>query len=381
MDQNNQDAAEQQNQTAGNDQVETSAETGAAAEPSGKVNPNIKLDMGGMPHHRHIGAEEAAAAVEKAKQEPPLNLEGVKFTAQDLFVLMKGMDTDQFICNSHTLDFDEISENLKRGDWWKDVVAKYEPLGLVDADGWPTKAFFRALSPMTHPNICVSKVEEPDDPQDDPRQVEVYLYQGIATAVRRVNSNNLADDSEFELIPFPNFSDGTNGDEWESKFRELFGIAQSFKYADIDDTAVFAEEGGDSYVGALLASDVDFLRVFSKKHGVSLEGLEKVAKVLSNDDADVVAIITRDYTNCTFAEESGYTIAKPERGAIRDKITTLVCEAGFESVSERNRQKDMPSDYWRDPELAAKAQFERVSFIKEGSLFDRLCTVDPYPED
>ncbi|MGI6218133.1 MAG: hypothetical protein ACOYIK_11050 [Coriobacteriales bacterium] len=293
----------------------------------------------------------------------------VRFTAQDLFILLKGMDTDQFICNSKTMDFDEIGQNLLCGNWRREMIEKYEPLDLVDEKGEPTKELSRALYPISKPNICISDVPDGDTRKE--RSAAIYLADGVATAV-------LSHEDGFELVPFGNF---VSKDTWDENLQRVFGFLGDFNYSNVEGATVFKSDDGNAHIRALIEGDEATIDKFAEDHDLDKQALEDVARVLSGDDVTVVTLATRDYTDCTFVDHLGFTIASPQTGSVRERATTLVCQVGFESTVERNRRSDMPADYWRHSDLANQAIFYRAGFIPAGKLFDTLVTVDVYPED
>ena len=110
-----------------------------------------------------------------------------RFTSEDLFALMGGLDAEWMICPLTMTGPDDPDLGKKRDTWRRDVVRRYKKDGLVDDAGNPCDALRRALEPLSGPSLVVADAVGPDDPEGhDERKHAVYvLPDGRATLVRR----------------------------------------------------------------------------------------------------------------------------------------------------------------------------------------------------
>ncbi len=88
-----------------------------------------------------------------APAETPLS--EVRFTREDLFVLMGGSDTGMFAADDDTIDFGKL-EREGMGAWRRDMATRLSPTGLVDAEGVPSDELAGALYPLNKPGIAVN---------------------------------------------------------------------------------------------------------------------------------------------------------------------------------------------------------------------------------
>ena len=85
-----------------------------------------------------------------APAETPLS--EVRFTREDLFVLLGGSDTGMLANGEYTIDFDQI-ERHGADPWRRDMAERLSPTGLVDAEGSPSDELASALYPLNKPGI------------------------------------------------------------------------------------------------------------------------------------------------------------------------------------------------------------------------------------
>ncbi|EEA91133.1 hypothetical protein [Collinsella stercoris] len=106
----------------------------------------------------------------------------VRFTSEDLFVLLGGADAGQFAVDEYTVDFDRLDRE-GMGVWRRAMAARLAPTGLVDSAGEPCDALAEALYPLNKPGVTV----EDGSPrmsagERDGRTVSAAFYEGRATA-------------------------------------------------------------------------------------------------------------------------------------------------------------------------------------------------------
>ena len=132
-----------------------------------------------------------------APAEIPLS--EVRFTREDLFVLLGGCDTGMFANGEYTIDFDQI-ERHGTDPWRRDMAARLSPTGLVDAEGIPSDELAEALYPLNKPGISVNDAPMPQAPGDrDRRTVSMVVFDGHASAIKSVGTRR----GGFNMVPLP----------------------------------------------------------------------------------------------------------------------------------------------------------------------------------
>lgn len=146
-----------------------------------------------------------------APAETPLS--EVRFTREDLFVLLGGCDTGMFANGEYAIDFDQI-ERHGTDPWRRDMAARLSPTGLVDAEGIPSDELAEALYPLNKPGVVVDDGATPQSARErDERTVSAVLFEGSASAIRRLPGRRAG------------FSVASLGPEayWDVAFRGLVG--------------------------------------------------------------------------------------------------------------------------------------------------------------
>ena len=146
-----------------------------------------------------------------APAETPLS--EVRFTREDLFVLLGGCDTGMFANGEHTIDFDWL-ERRGTDPWRRDMAERLSPTGLVDAEGVPSDELAEALYPLNKPGMVVDDGGTPQSARErDERTVSAVLFEGSASAIRRLPGRRAG----FSVVPL-----GPEAD-WDVSFRGLVG--------------------------------------------------------------------------------------------------------------------------------------------------------------
>ena len=146
-----------------------------------------------------------------AAAETPLS--EVRFTREDLFVLLGGCDTSMLANGEYTIDFDWL-ERHGTDPWRRDMAARLSPTGLVDAEGTPSDELAEALYPLNKPGMVVDDGGTPQSARErDERTVSAVLFEGSASAIRRLPGRRAG----FSVVPL-----GAEAD-WDVSFRGLVG--------------------------------------------------------------------------------------------------------------------------------------------------------------
>lgn len=149
-----------------------------------------------------------------APAETPLT--EVRFTREDLFVLMGGSDTGMFAADDDTIDFGKL-EREGMGAWRRDMATRLSPTGLVDTEGSPSDELAAALYPLNKPGIAVNDGPRPQRRGErDRRTVSAVFYDGAATAIRALSGRRAG----FGLVPLPSERD------WDAVYRSLVSCPQ-----------------------------------------------------------------------------------------------------------------------------------------------------------
>ena len=126
-----------------------------------------------------------------APAEMPLS--EVRFTREDLFVLMGGSDTGMFAADDDTIDFGRL-EREGMDAWRRDMAARLSPTGLVDAEGAPSDELAEALYPPEQAGYRRQRRAPPPAPRREGAQDRVgrvlrrvrHRHQGAAGQKGRV---------------------------------------------------------------------------------------------------------------------------------------------------------------------------------------------------
>ena len=119
-----------------------------------------------------------------APAETPLS--EVRFTREDLFVLLGGFDTGMFANGPYSTDLRSIE--LHGADpWRRDMAARLSSTGLVDAEGTPSDELVEALYPLNKPGVAIDDGASPQSARKrDSRTTSAVFYMESGTAIRRL---------------------------------------------------------------------------------------------------------------------------------------------------------------------------------------------------
>ena len=301
-----------------------------------------------------------------------LPLEKVRFTSEDLFILLGGTDAAQFACSNRTMDFRGLDGGDAAARWRRDLVARFSGSGLVDESGAPCDELAAALAPLAKPGVVVADDEDPAD-GPDPRQAVAVRWGDCASGIVRAGGQ----DGGWNVVPFG------SRERWHESFLRLFGV-DDFAYSPFDVHVSFEDDPRHSYAEALLSGDERALSRWSAAHGISPEPLVSVARAFAAGPAHAPRpkeFVVCDYTGVRFSEAAGFTVSVPRPGGTyKMKHAQLLPSVGMQFAAVRAPRLDDPADWWRLPSGSRRGvEFGRIDFIHEGSAFDAVCDVPDHP--
>ena len=286
-----------------------------------------------------------------APAETPLS--EVRFTREDLFVLLGGCDTGMFANGEYTIDFDQI-ERHGTDPWRRDMAARLSPTGLVDAEGTPSDELAEALYPLNKPGVVVDDGATPQSARErDERTVSAVIFEGSASAIRRLPGRRAG------------FSVASLGPEadWDAAFRGLVGCPP---LASPWEGQVVVTPPDPEVGSALRRGDELYLRGLCAGCDGDAEALCAFAGKLSSDSSvarRARTFIVANYRGCTFEESLGFIIPQTNSSSYWAKNTSAFFVEGV-LLSEMR--------VLRDPESDEITEYGAIYFNGDGTLLDAL---------
>ena len=286
-----------------------------------------------------------------APAETPLTQ--VRFTREDLFVLLGGSDTGMLANGEYTIDFDQI-ERHGTDPWRRDMAERLSPTGLVDAEGTPSDELAAALYPLNKPGFVVEDGSFPQSARErDERTVSAVLFEGSASAIRRLPGRRAG----FSVVPL-----GGEG-VWDVSFRGLVGCAPLASRW--EGQVVLTPP--DSEVGAAIRrGDEAFLRGLCAKCGGDEEALCSFAASLSSNPAvsrGMRTFVVADYRGCTFEDSLGFVIPQANSSSYWAKSVRVFPSEGVVLNAMKVPSGPGPDDI---------VEYGAIYFNGDGTLLDAL---------
>ena len=230
-----------------------------------------------------------------APAETPLS--EVRFTREDLFVLLGGCDTGMFANGSRTIDFNQI-ERRGTDPWRRDMAERLSPTGLVDAEGAPSDELAAALFPLNKPGVAIDDGGSPQSARErDSRTISAVFYMESGTAIRRLPGRRPG----FAIVPL-----GAEGG-WDASFRGIIccpPLEPSWK-----GPTVYGPE--DRALGeAMLRGDEARLRAYCR-YGGNVDALCEFSAALASNSGMLRSMwefIVADYRGSKFDTSLGFSI-------------------------------------------------------------------------
>lgn len=286
----------------------------------------------------------------------------VRFTSEDLFVLLGGADAGQFAVDEYAVDFDRLDRE-GMGAWRRAMAARLAPTGLVDSAGEPCDALAEALYPLNKPGVTVEDGNPRTSARErDGRTVSAAFYEGRATALRREPGRR----GGFTVHPL--------GDPagWDERFRELTGIPPVAPAA-IPERIIFKVDLG--VADAIKGNDVLYLRSFCARHGSDGRALLGFAERLSSDRSlrrCTRLFVSADLRGSVFNDSLGFTIPTPTGEQWRTKCSFVFPSEGAFLTDARSV---------KSPGEKEMFEFGFIDFVSGGTLLDYMFDFYDYPEE
>ena len=302
-----------------------------------------------------------------------LELAKTRFSSSDLFALLGGLDTGMLACPLQTTPFDEeAGYPLER--WRRQMINRFEPLGIVDGAGVPCDELAWALEPLNKPGIVVTdgdKLADPADPDASARSFAVVRTGERASAIVRAGGFR----GGWLVMPFG------QRDTWDAAFHDLLGLKKPFVPARVDCAATCAPDVLLRTNEAFMSGSPDLAAACAQATGLDRTALVDAAAAFAGPrPPHRVRLCTIDYTGCAFMNLKGCTVPVPEHEPYAIRQTTLVPSCGMAySVITAPKPGDGP-ELMEDERLQTERMFGRYDFVANDSLFDRLCEVGSYPD-
>lgn len=304
-------------------------------------------------------------------------LEEIKFSGEDLFILMGGLDTGGVALPTDALPWEE----LEHGDWgeaWRrQVVNRYASTGLVDEEGRPQGALADAVYPFAKMGMCITAFANPGS--KDPC-VEMSIYNGKASILKTAPGG-------------AGFTIASAGPEeaWASAFAEAFDVCQRFVPAERSWHGDYLMEPGDKGMNALILSgDRDAARNMAARKGFDVAPLMRVIEQV--ETSRVVDAVKMEVFDMRGAEPTivtmpsgSFVVPVPENEAavrVRMKTLTVYPECGWICTETIAPREGLPAD-WRDNPEAYQylSRFFSGDALAATDLFDVVTDVRDCPKE
>ena len=298
-----------------------------------------------------------------------LTLEELRFSTEDLFVLLNGFDGCAVVVNPLKLRLDLIEEKKpERGPWRRAVVDRLAPSGWVDEEGNPNPELECALRALGQMGVGIA-----DKPASRERTMGVTLGAEGACGVVPAPGNG------WQLRPFPE-----DRSLWSAKFREIFVPRRyPFSPAERGGHVSFVdggEEEGIAFAGALNSGDEAMLAAIAKRRGADPEPAIRLSTYMRGGYKGFKAYV-QDMTEVEPSYEMGWRWPDGGRGKLRMRQLVAVSEAGA-LLSYCNAWHEGMSLSLDDPdgEWKRKTAFTSIDFYPSGDLLGALLDIPDYPE-
>lgn len=345
-----------------------------------------------------------------------MRVEDQRFSKEDLFALLEGFDAEMFACPGTLTGPDDPRRVKKLDRWRRDVVRRYEKLGLVDAAANPRDDLALALEPLGQPHKTVSNASNPRlwlDERDE-RVACVYIRKdGTGTIVLRAAGLR----GGYFVVPLATAADVREAILTIHCFQSAFAPAPPAEHQVISGDS---EQGWANAVmndrpseiiacAARVGFDPQRLmnvgawwRTEGQRALAQRRGIEIVSMLAHTDSALGGAIFDRmtggrkgyvpviamysvaEYDNIDFGgpSEDGIAYRQPDfdrDGSFKNKATMAFPAVGF-SVSRIRAPRPNDPKRWWIPELQEACQFGCYDFYETTDQFvNRLLCIEDNP--
>ena len=298
-----------------------------------------------------------------------LTLEELRFSTEDLFVLLNGFDGCAVVVNPLKLRLDLVEEKKpERGPWRRAVVDRLAPSGWVDEEGNPNPELERVLKALGQMGVGISDSIAPQK-----RTMGVTLGAEGACGVVPAPGGG------WQLRPFPE-----DRSLWSAKFREIF-VPRRYPFAAAERGGHVSfvdggEEEGIALGRALNQGDEAMLAAIAKRKGVDPEPMVRLSTYMRGGYRGFKAYVD-DTTEVEPSYEMGWRWPDGGRGKLRQRKVIAVSEAGA-LFSDCNAWHEGISLDLQDPdgEWKRKTAFTSIDFYPSGDLLGALLDIPDYPK-
>ncbi|MCI7438038.1 MAG: hypothetical protein MSA61_02285 [Coriobacteriaceae bacterium] len=296
-----------------------------------------------------------------------LPLEELRFSTEDLFVLLNGFDGCAVVVNPFKLRLDLVEERKpERNEWRRAVVERYAPSGWVDGEANPNPELARALAALGQMGVSIADGVAPQD-----RTMGVTMGAAGACGVVRAPGGG------WHLRPFPD-----DRSLWPASFRELFAPRRyPFRPASEGGHSSFPKKTGEGtvFAEALVGGDEAALRALAARKGADPEPLVRLSTYMRKRYLGFRVRVT-DMTEVEPSYELGWRWPGGGSGKLRLRRVTAVSDAGA-MLSDCNCWHEGVSLEMQDPDgdWGRKTSFATVDFYPSGDLFSALLDIPDYP--
>ena len=290
-------------------------------------------------------------------------LSQVKFSAEDLFVLMGGFDLGSLVLHPRSFPWRDVARGAAEA-WRKTVVNRYELPGHVDATGKPVGELAKLLYPLAKPGLVITGSRAGGLSSID---IEMALFEDCATIVRAAPGK-----AGFTL------EDAGAPDEWPRAFMDAFGLTGRFTPAAGPWHVDFLMNSTDKGLNAiLLEKDAEAARRLAASKGFDaapllgiIEGLRAHRAVdafkltaidMRNAELERVSAPTGTFTTIAPADESPVDM--------RVKRMALLPEYGWIASETTAPREGLPADWREHPEYRLLSRFFSGDLLDTDDLF------------
>lgn len=304
----------------------------------------------------------------KSVEMAQLSVEQVRFSNEDLFCLLGGIDSCMVACNSANMALQDAAEKISaNGEWRRTLINRYQGSGWVDNTGTPNDELARALEPLKRSGIAIADSVFAKD-----RRIGFVFSDDCAGGVVRMSGRN----GGYCLRTFPQ-----DKSLWSSRFREImtedvypFGPAQCEVHATI------VEGPNENFMRACNKGDTDFARNSARFHGFDEDFAAELAHAVGgsakrfllyvNDFRDTVPGTSRGWRNV--AESTGHYIMR--RAFVVPVLGAVI--SGYNGW-----HAGVPEDWILNPkEWKEATTYISVDSYPSGDLYEALTDIKPYPQ-
>lgn len=296
-----------------------------------------------------------------------LPLEQVRFSSEDLFCLLGGLDTCMTACDPSVFTHDLIdATHPERDEWRRNLVNRYQAAGWVDAEGNPNDELARALAPLAAMGLAIA-----DSTSGLSKRVGITISEAGATAV--VHARGIG--KGWFLRPFP-----ADRSQWPAFFRGLFSPKDCpFGKARLDYHFAWAEPEDEDLAGICSRGDEPGARAYAARHGLDAAATVELARAIG-EGCERWEPFVIDLTGCEPETSAGWRNPNKASGPARFRRALVLPPVGA-VFSDCNAWNPRVSSNWLENAASNRdaTAFYSVDFHASGDLFEALCYAPAYP--